>query len=245
MRRTPGAVLAAALLITGCSTGQGVASARPASPSLAPSPTPVASSVPALPVGAALEAGTTYRLGVVAPQKLLVTVPADGWLTIDSWFLGKDDIGAPDEPGFDVTLIPYFVGNVYGDPCHWKGSALDPPVGQTVDDLAKALVAQDGPGTPAPVDVTIGGYPGKKVELAMPADVDNAVCDEGDYGRWSPAGESDWYGPFTYGKGQHDTVYILDVQARRWVIDTNYLPGTSPANLAELEQLVASIRFES
>jgi hypothetical protein len=39
-------------------------------------------------------------------------------------------------------------------------------------------------------------------------------------------------------------VYIIDVQGTRWVIDTNYLPGTSKANLAELEQLVASIRFE-
>jgi hypothetical protein len=29
------------------------------------------------------------------------------------------------------------------------------------------------------------------------------------------------------------------------LIDTNYLPGTSDANLAELEHLVASIRFDN
>lgn len=143
-----------------------------------------------------------------------------------------------------MTLLPYFVGNVYADPCHWKGSGLVPRVGPTVDDLANALVTQGGAGTLAPVDVTIGGYSGKKVELTIPADVDTLPCDEGDYARWSPEGEPSWYGPFSYGKGQHDTVYILDVESRRWVIHTNYLPGTSAANLAELEQLVASIRFE-
>jgi hypothetical protein len=246
MKRTLAAVVAAVLLIAGCTTGQGIASGTPGStpvapsPSLAPTPTPV----PALPVGADLEAGTTYRLGILGAQQILVTVPASGWFTIDSWFLGKDGIDPSPDRSYDMALIPYFVGNVYADPCHWKGSALAPPVGQTVDDLASALVAQGGPGTPPATDVTVGGYPAKKVELVMPAGLDNGTCDEGDYGRWSPAAEPDWYGPFTYGMGQHDTVYIIDVESRRWVIDTNYLPGTSAANLAELEQLVASIRFE-
>jgi hypothetical protein len=39
-------------------------------------------------------------------------------------------------------------------------------------------------------------------------------------------------------------VYIIDVDGTRWVIDTNYLPGTSAASIAELEQLATSIRFE-
>jgi len=38
-------------------------------------------------------------------------------------------------------------------------------------------------------------------------------------------------------------VYIIDVDGTRWVINTNYLPGTPPGSVAELEQLVASIRF--
>lgn len=40
---------------------------------------------------------------------------------------------------------------------------------------------------------------------------------------------------WTYGNGQHETVYI---------VDTMFLPGTSAANLAELDQILASIRFE-
>lgn len=70
------------------------------------------------------------------------------------------------------------------------------------------------------------------------------ACHEGDYGRWSHAADPSSYGPFTYGDGQHDTIYILDVDGTRQVIDTNYLPGTPEADLDELEQLVGSIRFE-
>lgn len=250
--RPLGALLAVALLAAGCSSGQGVVS-EGTSPSLAPSPTPVVSSpslAPSstpvitydgdLPVGD-LEAGTTYSLGVGSTQQLLVTVPASGWFTVDTWFLGKNDIHAE---LFNMTLLPYQVANVYADPCRWLTSALDPPVGPTVGDLATALMKQAGSDAVAPTDVTLDGYSGKKVELSIPGDVDTATCDEGDFGRWSPLADPSHYGPFTYGDGQHDTVYIVDVDGTRWVIDTNYLPGTSKASLAELEHLVASIRFE-
>ena len=104
---------------------------------------------------------------------------------------------------------------------------------------------------PRPTAVTVGGHAGKKVELSIPEDLDVTTCDsEGDFpifGRWytdPPNGTVVGAAPWTYGKGQHNTVYIVDVDGTRQVIDTMYLPGTSAANLAELEQIVASIRFE-
>jgi hypothetical protein len=203
------------------------------------------SSVRPLPIGDLL-AGTTYAIPF-EDSHMIVTVPAAGWFTIDTWFLGKDTLGdaGPVADGFyDLALLPYPVANVYGDPCHWKGSALTPPVGPTVDDLAAALAEQAGAAAIAPTDVTLGGHAGKKVELTIPDDVDTSTCDEGDYGRWVPAEDPSWYGPFTYGKGQRDTVYIIDVDGTRRVIDKAYLPGTTEADLAELDQLVASIRFE-
>ena len=51
-------------------------------------------------------------------------------------------------------------------------------------------------------------------------------------------------GPYTHGKGQHNTIYIVDVDGTRQVIDAMYLPGTSAADRAEQDQIVASIRFE-
>lgn len=264
MKRMFVASLSALFVIAGCATGQGVATPAAASPSPAPVPTatavpsptvappspaptpqptpmPTAADTPPLmPVGK-LEAGATYAIDNEAPGRMILTVPGDGWFSIDTWFLGKDVLG---DEGYDLTLLPYFVSNVYADPCHWKGHPLDPAVGPTVDDLAAALVAQDGPGAPAPKDATVGGYAGKRVKLTIPDDVDNGTCDEGDYGRWAPGGDPSWYGPFTYGRGQHDTVYIVDVEGTRWAIDTNFLPGNSRKDLAELDQLLKSIRFE-
>jgi hypothetical protein len=247
-----GVLVVVALLVAACGSGQGVATSTPvalspaATTSLAPA-TPssnvaaaTAELPPLLPVGD-LEAGLTYRLAVAGPHRLVVTVPAEGWFSIDTWFLGKDEVG---DEGYDITLLPYQVANVYADPCHWKGNGLVPAVGPSVDDLAAALVEQAGPAAVAPTDVTLDGYAGKQVELTIPDDIDTGSCDEGDYGRWSPTGDPGFYGPFTYGKGQRDTVNIVDVDGARWVIDANYTPGNSAASLAELEQLVASVRFE-
>jgi hypothetical protein len=247
------AVAVAALMATGCGTGQGVATATlPPPPLPLPSvatPTPTTARAapstsasprlaPAMPVGD-LEPGATYALDLEGGQGLLLTVPAPGWFSIDTWFLGKNETGAA---VFSMTLLPYRVGNVYPDPCNWMRGPRKPSVGPTVDDLAAALVEQAGPAGIAPMNVTVGGYAGKKVELSIPDDLDYTTCDEGDFGRWQPVADPEHYGPFTYGNGQHDTVYIIDVDGTRLVIDTNYLPGTPAASVAELEQLVASIR---
>lgn len=215
-------------------------SPSPAVPSPSPSPIP-------LPVGD-LEAGTTYAIDMGLPHRLILTVPAPGWFTIDPTFLGKNEItdlqpGAGSPSYYDVTLIPYLVENLHADPCRWMGSVLEPAVGPTVDDLAAALMEQPSQNASSITDVTLGGYAGKKVELSIPEDVNPAMCSSGNYGRWFSTDPSD-YGPFTYGSGQRDSVYILDVEGTRWVIDTNHVPGTSDADLAELDQLLASIRFE-
>lgn len=210
-------------------------------------PTPSPSPIP-LPVGD-LEAGTTYAIDIGAPQRLVLTVPAPGWFTIDPTFLGKNEItdvqpGAGSPSYYDVTLVPYLVENLHADPCRWNGSVLDPAVGPTVDDLAAALMDQPSQNASSVADVTLGGYAGKKVELSIPEDINpTAMCFSGNYGRWYSSDPSD-YGPFTYGSGQRDSVFIIDVEGTRWVIDAIHVPGTSDADLAELDALLASIRFE-
>ena len=66
---------------------------------------------------------------------------------------------------------------VYGDPCNWSMTAIDPPLGPTVDDLANALAAQKMRGDATPTDVTIDGYQGKLVAMSVPVDIDFADCD--------------------------------------------------------------------
>jgi hypothetical protein len=196
-------------------------------------------------------AGTTYVIEdpcCVAPSRMTFTMAATGWYApLEAWRIGKDVPGGSDI--FDLFVTPYLVENIYTGGCHWRGTEHNPPVGPTVDDLATALSAQVVNGASPATDVTVGGHPGKKVELQIPEDLDMTTCD-------SDGGGSDpIFGrfvfdrgfsaaPYTHGNGQHDTIYIVDVDGVRQVIDAMYLPNASAADRAEQDQIVASIRFE-
>ena len=106
----------------------------------------------------------------VRSSRIAFTLPATGWSAFDPVFVGKNVAGGGDT--FDLYFSPFLVDNVYTGGCHWVGTALNPPVGPTVDDLATALLAQAGPGASPPVAVTVDGHPGKKVELSIPQDID-------------------------------------------------------------------------
>jgi hypothetical protein len=240
-------VVVAGFLATACSAGQGVASATPTSapatasgPSASPSPTPSPVDVS----DGSLEAGTTYFIydsRVNGPRWVVLTVPASGWVSND-WILFKNLPGSPDS--HVIALSTWTVGKLKADPCRWKAGTLEPPVGPTVGDLAAALVVQAGPIEATSSDVTLGGYRGKKVEFSIPSDFDDTSCDEGVYSRWEAVSEPGDWGGWIYGGGMRNAVYIIDVDGKRVVIDTMSLPGASAADLAEFDQLIASIRFQ-
>ncbi len=254
---TAAVMVVGAFLATACNAGQGAASAIPASaspaagpttsapatasgPSASPSPTPS----PMLTSDGPLEAGRTYFINeqsrVLGPRWIVIAVPATGWSSTDN-IVNKEQPGGSGLPL--AKLSTWTVGNLKADPCHWKAGALDPPVGPTVGDLAAALIEQVGPTVATSTDVTLGGYRGKKIEYSAPADFDPTSCDEGLLSRWQPASGTDWGGWVAAG-GQHNAVYIIDVDGQRLVIDTFSLPNASTADLAQLDQIIASIRFE-
>ena len=233
--------------------GQGSIGSVPspsASPASSPTQSPAPSSASNKNVVGSFAPGTTYTIDdqcCVGPSRMTFTVPATGWSAFDPIFVGKNVAGGGDV--FDLYFSPHLVANVYTGGCHWLGTAVTPSIGPTVDDLATALLAQAGPDASPPIPVTVGGHPGKKVELSIPEGLDVSTCDsDGEFavfGRWLPAGQVAGAQPWTYGNGQHNTVYIIDVDGTRQVIDTMYLPGTSTADRAEIDQVIASIRFES
>jgi len=248
-------VVVAGFLATACSAGQGVASPNPASaslatgpttsatasgPSAAPSPTP---SYVDLSDGS-LKAGTTYFIDdsrVDGPRWVVLTVPTTGWLSND-WILRKTLPGSSD-PAI-AKLSTWTIGNLKADPCRWKAGTLVPPVGPTVGDLAAALIKQVGPTVATSTDVTLDGYRGKKIEYSARSDFDHTSCDEGVYSRWEAASEPGDWGGWVEAGGQRNAVYIIDVDGQRLVIDTMSLPEASASDVAELDQIVASIRFE-
>jgi hypothetical protein len=223
-----------------------VPTASPA-PTPAPTPTPTAAASAAVPEFPGVSddvAPGTYRwlAGGATPADITFTIPA-GWMS--RYGIPHKDRGGPGEIAFGNWLI----ANVYADSCQWQGSLLDPSVGPTVDDLATALVAQKGRNATAPVDVTLGGHAAKRVELSIPADLDRATCDGGVIRTWVAPGGDTALDNETENLGMHpgqlNVVYIVDVDGERLVIDTWHMPGTSAADLAELDAILVSMRIGS
>ncbi len=186
-------------------------------------------------------------------------VPA-GWEWHGS-YMTKGAIGSAHE-----ARISFFAGDlqVYADPCRWSSSEPSAaPTGRTVDDLIAALAAQpmrdagtpmeryayvegadrtlpptaEGPG----VNDWVNGSEGAAIELSVPADLDLAGCDEGEFRSWGPEGNVRVH----QGAGQRDLVWALATcpacEGEYLVIDASSMPKTSPDVLTEIDAILDSM----
>jgi hypothetical protein len=239
--RTPLLPLFTVLVLGAC--------ASVAPPTMVPSPTaPTATSIPTSGATASLPfiAGQVplpagrYLVGNMLPARVSVAVP-DGFVAFQNWAVLK----AGEDP--NRTGIGFYrVHEVYRDPCHWNDSAPT-SIGPTVDDLVAAMASFGERRPKAPVDVSVGRYPGVMVEWSVPDDADFSSCDGGEYRSWTKSdwSETDFGIRFHQASGQVDRNYIVDVDGVRLVIDAYYLAGTSAADIAELEQIVESIQIQT
>lgn len=168
----------------------------------------------------------------------------EGWEAIfESALIPSGDPGYGPPGGMAILFED--VTTLNGDPCAWSGTDDDVTVGPTVDDLVEALLAQTAYEVSDPVDVSIGGYSGRRVDIVVPTDPfprqadDAPECDEGNYYMWSTVhGES---GIYVQGPADRWHTNILDVDGTRLVIVTRDFPGTSSADRAEMDAIVDSL----
>jgi hypothetical protein len=157
------------------------------------------------------------------------TVP-DGWAGApfgsDIWLAVEQNSGPA-----GAGMLLGRGGWMYSDPC--KSPEVDVPVGPTVDDFVTALVEHPALDLTDPIDVTLGGHPGKYLDLHGPAD----LTDCSQFQAW---------GPTFYAQGpsnlQH--IWVVDVDGVRIVIHASEFPGTAPERSAELRAIVQSMRIE-
>jgi len=198
----------------------------------APAPSPTVTPIPSLPAAGALEPGAyvvTMGTAFDAAHRITVSVPG-GWEGFEGFA-----VGGP--AGMYVDF--WNVDNVYADPCKWVGTLLDPPVGPRVDDLVAALANQPGRHASTPTEVAVDGFAGKKIELTVPAST--ADCDGSEFRSWTGQLPAD--GERSNGPGEHNLLWIVDVDGDRLVIEAVFLPGTSAQDRAELLQVVESVRI--
>lgn len=184
---------------------------------------------------AELEAGT-YRAAIGA-SSVTVSVPT-GWK------------GSSDRDGFNVnsrgsclfaggvTLDVSLVSHVYSSACDGQGTAVETGTPAAV---TAALAAQTGHQTIGPSDTTIAGYPASRFEFSVPRDA--TTCNLGPL--WLAPGGGE--GPTMYefdGSGSFVTVYVVDVNGSALGIAVDSGVPDEPADVAELDAIVASLRIE-
>jgi hypothetical protein len=106
-------------------------------------------------------------------------------------------------------------------------------VGPTADDFATALADHPLLDATLPVDVTLGGFSGKYVDVSAPADI--AGC-TGEYRIWDP-------NIYAQGPSHRWHLWILDVNGTRVVVETMDFPDISEQRANELQSMVDSIEI--
>ena len=143
---------------------------------------------------------------------------------------------APEELGFNA-VVP---DTIYADACEGsQGERME--VGPSVDDLAAALLKQQGPKTSGPVDTTLGGYPASRIDLTVPKGFDLKPCN-------LPDALQIWFSPpadnyFVLLPDGIASVYIVDVDGQRQVFLTQYGSATSDEDVRELQAILDSIHI--
>ncbi len=243
------AVLAIAVIGVNLLPGQGPGVGE------APGPSPTATAAPSLspvpePSRAARKipfsgdlgsAGGTFYIedrSITNAERFTFTVP-DGWKTDSDTFITKNG----EEPG-EVMLFSWVVSHIFSDACQWEGDRNLVDVGTTVDELVSALEDQEGRQASSPTDVTLGGFPAKRIELTVPADLDTATCTNGNLRYWPDPGPDMSGGLCCNPPGNTDVVYVVDIDGRRTVVVARHYPDSSMEDRAELQAVVDSIEID-
>jgi hypothetical protein len=257
VRRVVVSSLVLAVLLPGCSARSSEEGAGTGRPDLSASAVPSDSGGPTaepvtLRVGErALEAGT-YRFDLWQPgggayPAFVATFP-DGWTSMDSWAVSRD--GTPSSPDPNVAVTFWDVDEIYGHPCQWQGTLVQPGTG--VDELVAALVAVPMRNATSPSAVELGGYAGMYLEWSVPADLkfdeqgnfpdcDGDGAGHYDFRSWTGVGGGSTR--YHQGPGQVDRLWILDVDGKRLVIDAFSMPEATGEEIAQINEIVDSIRF--
>jgi len=225
-----------ALLIGGCGGGQGASGTSPtaiSAASIAPSPTvrPLRDQG-----GTAILDPGTYVLDLF-PVGLAFDIP-DG--DPPGWHVGRSTDDAAIVLWYTPPEITYLFAfwnadNIYVDPCDPAAGELEPPIGPSVDDLVAALTNLPEFQATAPMDVTVGAFRGKEIELTVldsGGDCPEVIV-------WSAGDDRLDLSP---GETRH--VQVLDVDGVRIVMLTNEPAQPDAAVEAELQQVLDSIRIE-
>lgn len=142
--------------------------------------------------------------------------------------------------GSDTGVALYDVGYAFADACDWSGTLS--PI-SSADELVAALAGQQGLRPSPPTDVVVGGSSGTFMELTVPAQTKLDRCSRDRMQAWALTGDgSNWI--WLNNPGQHDLLWILEVDGVPLVIDAFLAADASAQDRAELLQMVESVQID-
>jgi len=228
--------VAAVIGINFLPSGSGIGGGPAATPTPAPTPTPTPIAFPVYPQTLVVPELGTYRAGDPFPIPVTINVPA-GWVGK----VGGEYAAYLDKPSGSGAAVAFSLSqSIFADPCKDRG-LLDPQPGPTVDDLASALAGLPGFGVTTPTEVTVDGYRGKQLTLTAPDTFDGCTLSRDGYRVWQlPVGAI-----FSFTPGQRMALRIVDVNGQRLVVSADTFPATTAQELAEVQEILDSIRIEN
>ena len=159
-------------------------------------------------------------------SRITFTVP-DGWaFGFAGVAVTKPSAGTVAPSGMSLHFLRG--GWLFSDPCLKVDGPPDIEVGPTADDFADALAAHPLLDATTPVDVTLGGFSGKYLDLQVPSDISG--CTYG-YFPWAPAF-------YAQGPNHRWRIWSLDVDGTRVVIQSGDFAGTLPQDLTEMHAII-------
>jgi hypothetical protein len=168
--------------------------------------------------------------------RITFTLP-DGWAGFGGTVLPSVESYHP--PG-GAGLLFMRGAWLYSELC--GGPGPDIPTGTTVNEFVTALVDHPDLEVTRPVDVTLGGFSGKYLELRAPANTttdelgpDPSGCNY--YFVWEP-------GIYAQGPNALWRIWVLDVRGVRVMVRADSFPGTSAQVQAQLQAILDSIEIE-
>jgi hypothetical protein len=230
-------------LLPGSSPGSGATPSASPSPSPSPTPAPTSSSPTSRPAPSdqvpyddvPMDPGSYSVYGTRDGRQLRMTfeVP-DGWFGHENWYVFNDGVDAAKS-----ALVPYGLSDpisyIYADPCD---RGLAEAVGPSVDDLVTALTTQQHRVvTRGPTDITVSGHAGQALEIGPDGALDPASCVGGYLLPWMTESRDERH----IQPDLVQTIWIIDVDGQRLLIEGNYGPDTPAADRAELEAMMQSI----
>lgn len=207
-----------------------------------PDPTPSPSAQGGAPEGPWMILDGRNDDGETEHPPLTVTIPAPGWDGDEAGGILLKDWDGPEGAGMIIFAQQEYL--VFDDSCSWASTPGTTVT--TVDEFVAALVAQPSRDASEPVDITVGGYPGKSITLHIPDDANLSQCDEGIFGSWDcgdPGSAEPFACGFHGGPGETSIEYILDVDGVIMAWHTGYEAGAPAEAAAELEAIVQSATF--